>query len=51
MDVTARGAEDCSYDNPGCSGVEVSTYAVAVGTLFAGGMSGSFYPFIGKMVS
>lgn len=35
--VTVRGAEDCTCDNPGCSGVEVITYAVAVGASFAGG--------------
>ncbi|MDD2284065.1 MAG: hypothetical protein PHQ11_01500 [Paludibacter sp.] len=37
--ATTRGAEDCSCDNPGCSGVEVVTYAVAVGASFAGGVS------------
>ncbi len=34
-----RGAEDCGCNNPGCSGVEVYTYAVAVGASFAGGVS------------
>lgn len=34
-----RGVEDCSCNNPGCSGVEVVTYAVAVGASFAGGAS------------
>jgi hypothetical protein len=34
-----RGAEDCSCNNPGCSGAEVVTYAVAVGSSFAGGIS------------
>ena len=37
--TTTRGAEDCSCDNPGCSGVEVVTYAVAVAASFAGGVS------------
>lgn len=36
---TTRGAEDCSCNNPGCSGVEVVTYGVAVGASFAGGIS------------
>lgn len=39
MDITTCGAEDCSCDNPGCSGVEVVTYAVAVSASFAGGVS------------
>ncbi|GEM_PF-4104913 len=39
VDVT-RGAEHCNCDNPGCSGVEVVTYGVAVGSSFAGGVSG-----------
>lgn len=34
-----KGAEDCSCNNPGCSGAEVVTYAVAVGASFAGGVS------------
>ena len=37
--ITTRGAEDCGCDNPGCSGSEVVTYAVAVGASFAGGVS------------
>jgi len=37
--VVTRGAEDCSCDNPGCSGVEIYTYGVAVGASFAGGVS------------
>lgn len=39
IDPTVKGAEDCSCDNPGCSGVEIVTYAVAVGASFAGGVS------------
>lgn len=35
-----KDAADCGCDNPGCSGVEVITYAVAVGASFAGGVSG-----------
>ncbi|PKQ68500.1 hypothetical protein BZG01_04625 [Labilibaculum manganireducens] len=35
-----RSAEHCSCNNPGCSGVEVITYSVAVGASFAGGVSG-----------
>lgn len=38
--ISTKGAEDCSCDNPGCSGAEVVTYAVAVGASFAGGVSG-----------
>lgn len=36
--VVTLGVEDCSCNNPGCSGVEVVTYAVAVGASFAGGV-------------
>ena len=38
--IGTKGAEHCSCDNPGCSGTEVVTYAVAVGGSFAGGVSG-----------
>lgn len=34
-----KGAEHCTCNNPGCSHVEVVTYAVAVGGSFAGGIS------------
>ena len=37
--TVTKGAEDCGCNNPGCSGVEVVTYAVAVGASFAGGVS------------
>jgi hypothetical protein len=38
--VGTRDVTDCTCNNPGCSGAEVVTYAVAVGASFAGGASG-----------